>query len=83
MITGGTSVRPGSVWSDDALEVRVEVDEDGVARLSYLAPPESRRTVTVAEERHAREDGRRTMGLPLLDVVVAGSGRNWSGGRYS
>ncbi len=83
MITEGTSVRPGRVWSDDALEVRVEVDEDGVARLSYLAPPESRRTVTGPDEGHAGEDGRRTMGLPLLDVVVAGSGRSWSGRRYS
>ncbi len=83
MITEGTSVRPGRVWSDDALEVRVEVDEDGVARLSYLAPPESRRTVTGPDEGHAGEDGRRTTGLPLLDVVVAESGRSWSGRRYS
>jgi len=83
MITERTSDRRGKVWSDDALEVRVEVDKDGVARLSYLAPSAGRGVATGPDDGQARQEGRPAMGLPLLDLVAAGSGRSWSGRRYS
>jgi hypothetical protein len=57
------------------LELRIEVDRDGIARLTRLS---------------ARDPGgapgaqalARDASLPLLDVVVSGEGRGWSGGRY-
>jgi alpha-galactosidase len=69
-------------WSDDALEVRLEVDEDGVPRLSHLVPrPGGDAAARVANEVPVPGD-RRRVGLPLLDVVLTGSGRTWSGRRY-
>lgn len=82
MVAEGTSTGLVMGWSDDTLELRVEVDGEGVARLSHLASragkdaPESSETLSGGK-------GRWAMGLPLLDVVVAGSGRGWSGKRYS
>jgi alpha-galactosidase len=59
-------------WADDGLELRVEVGDDGMARLTRLAA-------------RGTADGpgpRSGAALPLVDVVVAGEGRGWSGGRY-
>jgi alpha-galactosidase len=56
-------------WSDDALELRIDVDEDGMARMTRLASPSPIRVIADAA-------------LPLLDVIVSGEGRMWSGGRY-
>jgi alpha-galactosidase len=57
-------------WCDEALGLRIAVDQAGVARLAHLGPA-------------AGDDGERgALGLPLLDVVVAGIGRRWSGRRY-
>jgi alpha-galactosidase len=53
--------------SDEALELRIEVAQDGMARLVRLAPPG-------AEINPAA--------LPLVDVLLAGEGRLWSGRRY-
>jgi alpha-galactosidase len=70
-------------WTDDALEMRVEVGDDGVARLAHLAAS--------AAGGQARADGAvvgvadgdlRAVGLPLVDVIASGSGRAWSGRRY-
>ncbi len=69
-------------WCDDALGLRVAVDEQGVARLAYLAPTprDKARAGPGKEVPSSGEPG--AIGLPLLDVVVAGSGRSWSGRRY-
>ena len=56
-------------WVGDRLELRVEVGGDGMARLTRLSAP-------------GAADLSHDAALPLLDVVVAGEGRGWSGGRY-
>jgi len=66
----GTGQTPQVVgWANEALELRIEVDGDGMARLTRLAAP-------------GAEPLTRDAALPLLDVIVAGEGRGWSGGRY-
>ncbi len=56
-------------WSGDGLELRIDVGHDGMARLTRLSAAGARQPSADA-------------GLPLLDVVLAGEGRSWSGGRY-
>jgi alpha-galactosidase len=56
-------------WSDQGLELRIEVGPDGMARLVRLAAQGAQAPYADAA-------------LPLLDVIVAGEGRAWSGGRY-
>jgi alpha-galactosidase len=58
-------------WSDESLELEIEVDPVGVTRLTRLAAPPS-----PARQWPARG------GIPLVDVVLAGEGRAWSGSRY-
>ena len=83
MVADGTPTKLELGWSDDALEIRVEVGEDGVARLSQLVPrPNPGGGPTVHQEVSGSAEPA-AGGLPLLDVVVAGSGRSWSGRRYS
>jgi alpha-galactosidase len=83
MVADGTSAGVEMCWSDNALEMRVDVDKEGVARLSHLAP-RSDGKAHAAQGQEVCESGElRRAGLPLLDVVVAGSGRSWSGRRYS
>ncbi|HTU06340.1 MAG TPA: hypothetical protein VMG13_12375, partial [Trebonia sp.] len=66
----GTEQLPRVIgWAGENLELRIEVDGDGMARLTRLSAPS-----TTALARDAA--------LPLLDVIVAGEGRGWSGGRY-
>lgn len=99
----------GISWSDNALELRVEVDGDGIARLGYLNDP-SAAPQGAGEHRAAQPGAHRSSldgvtqssqpgahqssldgappaaagpGLPLLDVVLGGSGRHFSGRRYS
>jgi alpha-galactosidase len=70
-------------WVDDALDLLIKVDRDGIARLAHLVPS------AVDRQRIADRDGKspaiggRTVGLPLVDVVTSGSGRAWSGRRYA
>ena len=70
-------------WRDEALGLRVVVDREGVARLADLAAtagapahgPTANGAVEAGvgiESLLASEPG--SIGLPLLDVVVAGSG---------
>ena len=70
-------------WCDDALGLRVAVDERGRGppgapradgHATRLEPVRARRSPVSGEPG--------AIGLPLLDVVVAGSGRRWSGRRY-
>jgi alpha-galactosidase len=75
-----TSVRAITL-DDDALLLRVEVGSDGVARLArFAAAPGD----TPRDDRRGGESGPagESVGLPLLDVVTAGSGRARTGRRY-
>ena len=69
---------PGEVvltWSDDAIDVRIDIDDGGLARLTRLAaPPGHLAGDPVGQPADAA--------LPLLDVLLAGEGRAWSGTRY-
>ena len=56
-------------WSDEALELTIQVDGAGAVRITRLAVP-------------GTTDGSSDIGLPLVDVVLAGEGKAWSGGRY-
>jgi alpha-galactosidase len=51
------------------VELRIEVDRDGMARLTRLSAGGAQALA-------------RDAALPLLDVIVRGEGRGWSGGRY-
>ncbi len=84
MVGARTTSPSGMGWADDALELRIEVDADGQAQLVHLAACAARRTAPTEGngERPATRD-RRAAGLPLVDVVMSGSGRAWSGGRYA
>ena len=59
-------------WTGDGLELRIEAGGDGMARLIRLAALGGEELPGLPAD----------AGLPLLDVVVAGEGRSWSGGRY-
>jgi alpha-galactosidase len=59
-------------WAGDGLELRVEVGGDGMARLTRLAAQGTADPLGPPSG----------AALPLLDVIVAGEGRGWSGGRY-
>jgi alpha-galactosidase len=81
-VTSGKATLPRAVgWADDALELVVEVDGDGMARLARLWARDGGRPH--AGDR-AGGSGRASTGnsLPLVDIVLAGSGRAWSGTRY-
>jgi alpha-galactosidase len=61
---------PGTFgWSDDSIGLAIEVDPAGAARIAHLGavPPAG---------------GRGGAGIGLVDVVLAGEGRGWSGRRY-
>jgi len=55
-------------YADDALELRIEVDPAGLARITRLAAPGDDLSADVA--------------LPLADVILAGEGKAWAGRRY-
>lgn len=68
-------------WSDEALDLRVDVDEDAMARMTRLAaPPRSLSGTAGAAVFGVTVPA--DAALPLLDVIVSGEGRMWSGGRY-
>ena len=71
-MAGVTKPRAVIGWSDDALELVIEIDHDGAARLTRLAAGPAR----------AGAAAEATVGLPLADIVLAGEGRAWSGRRY-
>ena len=59
--------------TDDALDFRIGVGEDGMARITRLSAPGA--TAGPGQ-------GPGDAALPLLDVILAGEGKAWSGGRY-
>jgi alpha-galactosidase len=65
----GTELPQVIGWAGESLELRIEVGRDGMARLTRLSAPGATALASDAA-------------LPLLDVIVAGEGRGWSGGRY-
>ena len=82
MVDARTSSRSEMGWVDDALELRIEVDEDGMARLVQLVPMAGQRASADSHGEKPVSDRLRAVGLPLVDVVLSGSGRGWSGRRY-
>ena len=84
-MVGARTSSPSEVsWADDALELRIEVGEDGLARLVQLAACAA--GVAAPTDGNGEEPTTRdwrAAGLPLVDVVMSGSGRAWSGGRYA
>ncbi|HUN38419.1 MAG TPA: glycoside hydrolase family 36 protein [Trebonia sp.] len=82
-------------WADDSIELSIEVDRAGMARIARLAAPAptSPRQVAASRQAAGPAPGPATepapgpatgpsAGLPLVDVVLAGEGRSWSGSRY-
>jgi alpha-galactosidase len=63
---------------DEALDLRIEVGRDGMARIVRLAA----RTAPEPPAGSAIEPPPADAALPLLDVVLAGEGKAWSGDRY-
>ena len=75
-ISGGTALE----WSDDALELQVVLEQDSFPHLGYLAPPGQIGAMPAAT---TPATGSLPGGLPLVDVVLGGTGRAWAGRRYS
>lgn len=73
MVTEQASAGVGAFWSDKALRIRVDVDEQGLARLGHLVDP--LRAEAPADQPNAP-------GLPLVDLITSGTGRDFSGRRY-
>ena len=79
MIAGAEQAEKTIDWSDDGLELRIDVDRAGTARIARLRAPTPPRGPDPADQ---PEPIRSDAALPLLDVVLAGEGRGRSGGRY-
>ena len=82
MVGARTSSRREIGWADDALELRIDVDDEGMVRLGRLAPAGKAQGEATAERARERDHNPEVIGLPLVDVVTSGSGRSWSGRRY-
>jgi len=65
-------------WADQGLELRIEVARDEMPRLTRLSAPSTAPSTAPSAAPSAAPDA----ALPLLDVIVTGEGRGWSGGRY-
>jgi len=63
-------------WSDELVDLEIKVSGDGAARLTRL----SARGPAAAGSLPEPSPG---PGLPLVDIVVLGQGRSWSGSRYT
>jgi alpha-galactosidase len=74
-LAAGTQPQTTFGWSDDAIELAIEVDPAGAVRLTRLAGGSA---LTIGEAGPAPSPA----GLPLVDIVLAGEGRAWSGPRY-
>jgi alpha-galactosidase len=71
-LAAGSSQRAVFGWSDDSIELKIEIDSVGAARLTRLA---------VAGGKTQPSAGTNAA-LPLVDIVLSGAGRAWSGRRY-
>jgi alpha-galactosidase len=73
--------------ADEALDLRIDVDGGGMARITRLTAPRPAGSGPPAVSSPAPAAGTATAAsaeaaLPLLDVILAGEGKGWSGGRY-
>lgn len=64
-------------WSDESIELEIEIDSTGSARMTRLAAPNPTTPGGAARPLPAGRSG-----MPLVDIVLAGEGRAWSGSRY-
>ncbi len=67
-------------WSDGSIGLTIEVDAAGTARVVRLGGSGS--GPAPAPGSGPSRDGTAAAGLPLVDVVLTGEGRAWSGRRY-
>ena len=79
-----SAAEPLIVVPDKALDLRIEVGRDGMARIIRLAArdapePPARTAVELPPDVGPQPAD---AALPLLDVVLAGEGKAWSGDRY-
>ena len=90
-VIAGTTSGATVGWSDDAIEFSVGVDPAGIARITRFRAPAIRGgpaggSAPARGSGPARPAagtaGPHEMGLPLVDVVLAGEGKTWSGRRY-
>ena len=73
-------------WSDAALQLRIDVGEDGVPRLSDLsaqAPGGESQAGSGVALSDADGLAGTSSGLPLVDILSPGTGRQWVSQRYS
>jgi alpha-galactosidase len=70
-------------WYDSALDLRIAVDDAGVALLSVVAAEQGFQGAAPDVLEKAAPARAGVVGLPLIDVLVGGSGRRWAGQRYS
>jgi alpha-galactosidase len=82
-LLAGAPSRSTFGWSDESIELTIEIDPVGVARMTRLAAGPARGLGPARGPGPARDLGAAAQaGLPLADVVLAGEGRAWSGRRY-
>jgi alpha-galactosidase len=69
-------------WTDGKLSLRIDVSADGTAGLTLGAagPANAPGAASHPPDESGPPD---SPGVPLADIVVAGEGRSWSGGRYA
>jgi alpha-galactosidase len=73
-------------WTDGLVDLEIEVSRDGTARLTRLSAraPAGENPDSLTRGSTAPAAGAPAgPGLPLVDIVVAGIGRCWSGSRYT
>ncbi len=73
-------------WTDGLVDLEIEVSGDGTARLTRLSAraPAGENPDSLTRGSRARAPGPQAgPALPLVDIVVAGAGRCWSGSRYT
>lgn len=72
-------------WTDGKLSLQIDVAADGTAGLTLgtAAPGGAPGTAGSADLAGTAAEAAAAPGVPLADIVVAGEGRSWSGGRYA
>jgi alpha-galactosidase len=76
-LAAGTQPQAAFGWSDDSIGLTIEVDQVGAARITRLGAGPA-----PVPGSGQGPDGTAPAGLPLVDLVLAGEGRAWSGRRY-
>jgi len=79
-LADGTRLSEIISFSDGSIDLEIEVDPTGLARMTRLAAPPWPAPDGARAARFPRVTA--AGGIPLVDVVLAGEGRAWSGSRY-